>query len=177
MLVLFYCSTLAWIFFCFDFTECLISRLYRLQILIALSLSYICHYSPYVYSSRPPLWSEFLATVPDIRVRFPALQEFLRNSGSGTGSTQPHEYNWGAAWKKRQWLRSRKPRIRQKKSVTLLYPQKLALASPTFGCRSVDIVHSRTQATEFFFSLRVQLQVTFRLYLICLVFPSYPICI
>jgi hypothetical protein len=29
------------------------------------------------------------------------------------------------------------------------YPQKLALTSPTCGCRSVDIVRSRTQATEF----------------------------
>jgi hypothetical protein len=30
-----------------------------------------------------------------------------------------------------------------------LYPQKLALTSPTSGGRSVDIVRSRTQATEF----------------------------
>jgi hypothetical protein len=30
-----------------------------------------------------------------------------------------------------------------------LYPQKLALTSPTSGSRSVDIVRSRTQATEF----------------------------
>jgi hypothetical protein len=30
-----------------------------------------------------------------------------------------------------------------------LYPQKLALTSPTRGGRSVDIVHSRTKATEF----------------------------
>jgi hypothetical protein len=30
-----------------------------------------------------------------------------------------------------------------------LYPQKLALTSPTSGCRSVGIVRSRTQATEF----------------------------
>jgi hypothetical protein len=37
--------------------------------------------------------SEFLATDPEIRVRFPALPDFLRNSGSGTGSTQPREYN------------------------------------------------------------------------------------
>jgi hypothetical protein len=31
-----------------------------------------------------------------------------------------------------------------------LYPQKLALISPTSGSRSVGIVRSRTQATEFF---------------------------
>jgi hypothetical protein len=32
----------------------------------------------------------------------------------------------------------------------ILYPQKLALASPTSGSRSVGIVRSRTQTTEFF---------------------------
>jgi hypothetical protein len=32
-----------------------------------------------------------------------------------------------------------------------LYPQKLALTSPISGGRSVSIVRSRTQATEFFF--------------------------
>jgi hypothetical protein len=32
---------------------------------------------------------------------------------------------------------------------TPLYPQKLALTSPTSGRRSVGIVRSRTQATEF----------------------------
>jgi hypothetical protein len=30
-------------------------------------------------------WSEFLATDPEVRVRFPALPDFLRRSGSGTG--------------------------------------------------------------------------------------------
>jgi hypothetical protein len=25
----------------------------------------------------------------------------LRSSGSGTGSTLPREYNWGAAWKEK----------------------------------------------------------------------------
>jgi hypothetical protein len=34
-----------------------------------------------------------------------------------------------------------------------LYPQKLALISPTSGGRSVGIVSSRTQAREFFFSV------------------------
>jgi hypothetical protein len=33
--------------------------------------------------------------------------------------------------------------------VTHLYPQKLALTSPTGGGRSVGIVRSRTKATEF----------------------------
>jgi hypothetical protein len=37
--------------------------------------------------------SEFLATDPEARVRFPALPNFLRSSGSGTGSTQPREDN------------------------------------------------------------------------------------
>jgi hypothetical protein len=36
-------------------------------------------------------WSEFLATDPDVRDRFPALPDFLRSSGSGTGSTQSRE--------------------------------------------------------------------------------------
>jgi hypothetical protein len=31
------------------------------------------------------LWSEFLATDPEVWVRFPALPDFLRSSGSGTG--------------------------------------------------------------------------------------------
>jgi hypothetical protein len=31
--------------------------------------------------------------VPEVRLRFSALPDFLRSSGSGTGSTQPCEYN------------------------------------------------------------------------------------
>jgi hypothetical protein len=37
--------------------------------------------------------SEFLATDPEARVRFPALLDFLRSSGSGTGPTQPRKDN------------------------------------------------------------------------------------
>jgi hypothetical protein len=38
-------------------------------------------------------WSEFLATYPQVRVRFSALPDFLKSSGSGTEPTQPREYN------------------------------------------------------------------------------------
>jgi hypothetical protein len=44
----------------------------------------------------PSLWSigqEFLATDQEVRGRFPALPDFLSNSVSGTGLTQPREYN------------------------------------------------------------------------------------
>jgi hypothetical protein len=37
-------------------------------------------------------WSELLATDPEVRVRFPEIPDFL-SSESGTGSTQPREYN------------------------------------------------------------------------------------
>jgi hypothetical protein len=36
-----------------------------------------------------------LPVYPEVQVRFSALPDFLRSSGSGTGSTQPPEYNWG----------------------------------------------------------------------------------
>jgi hypothetical protein len=38
-----------------------------------------------------------------------------------------------------------------------LYPQTLALTSPTSGSRSVDIVHSQTEATEFSFFIYYKL--------------------
>jgi hypothetical protein len=69
---------------------------------------------------------EYLATVPEVRVRFATLTDFLGSSGSGTGSTQPLEYNWGATWKKKKWLRSRNPRIRPYGSVTLTTWQPLS---------------------------------------------------
>jgi hypothetical protein len=43
---------------------------------------------------------EFLATDPEVRARFPALPDYLRSSGSGTGSNRSREYNWGATSKK-----------------------------------------------------------------------------
>jgi hypothetical protein len=37
-------------------------------------------------------WSQFLATDAEVRVPFPALPDFLRSNGSGTGSTLPRQY-------------------------------------------------------------------------------------
>jgi hypothetical protein len=53
---------------------------------------------------RPPLWSSgqsFWLQIPRSRVRFLALSDFLRSSGSGTVPTQPREDNWGATWRKK----------------------------------------------------------------------------
>jgi len=47
--------------------------------------------------------------------------------------------------------------------VTPLYPQKLALTSPTGGGRSVGIVRSRTKATECFLLVFVQEKCFFEL--------------
>jgi hypothetical protein len=46
-------------------------------------------------------WVPDIKTDPEARVGFPALPDFLRSSGSETGSTQPREYNSGAAGKKK----------------------------------------------------------------------------
>jgi hypothetical protein len=116
-----------------------------------LQKEYCPHHTP-IFSP-----SEFLATDPEVRVRFPPLPDFLRSSGSGTGSTQPREYNWGATWKKNgsglenQDYGSRDP-SRWPRDIP--YPQKLAVTSQTSRGRSVGIVRSRIEATEFFFIIQ-----------------------
>ena len=52
--------------------------------------------------------------------------------------------------------------------VTPLYPQKLALTSPTDGGRSVGIVHSRTKATEFIYIyIYIYVYVYIYIYSVC----------
>jgi hypothetical protein len=76
-----------------------------------------------------------------------------QSSGSGTGSTQPREYSWGATWKKSSGssLENREygRRDPSRWARGTLYPQKLAITSPTSGGRSVGIVRSRAQTMEF----------------------------
>jgi hypothetical protein len=47
------------------------------------------------------LTSSVLEKIQRSRVRFPALPDFLRSKGSGTGSPQARENNWGATWMKK----------------------------------------------------------------------------
>jgi hypothetical protein len=47
----------------------------------------------------PPLWSSGHSTWLQIRrPGFDSRHYKEKHSGSGTGSTQPREYNWGATW-------------------------------------------------------------------------------
>ena len=65
---------------------------------------------------------------------------------------QAREVNWGATWIKVaapvQKTEIKAVGIRCADHVTPLYPQKLALTSPTGGGRSAGIVRSRTKARE-----------------------------
>ena len=66
---------------------------------LAAALCYLMNAAELVFESLyvgPPLWSSgqsFWLQIQRSRVRFPALPDFLRSSGSGTGSTQPREVN------------------------------------------------------------------------------------
>jgi hypothetical protein len=87
--------------------------------------------------------------MPGGGVRFPALPDFLINSVSGAVCTIEEllgRKSSDSGLESREYGRrdpSRLPR-------GSLYPQNLILTSPISGGRSVGIVLSRTQATEFY---------------------------
>jgi hypothetical protein len=114
------------------------------------------------YNFRPPLWSSGQSSWLQIqrsRVRFPALQKkkvvgLERGPLSLVSTTEEllGRKSSGSCLENRKYGRrdpSHWPR-------DTLYPQKLAITSPTSGGRSVGIVRSRTQTMEFSFS-QVQL--------------------
>jgi hypothetical protein len=96
--------------------------------------------------------TDFLATYPEVRVRFPTLPDFLRSCGSGKGplslvstTEEPLERKSNGSGIENRDYGRRDP------SRGTLYPQKLALTSPTIGGCSVGIVCLLTQAAEFSF--------------------------
>jgi hypothetical protein len=86
---------------------------------------------------------------------FDSLHYQKKSSGSGTGSTQPREYNWGATWLKSSGscldIENTAVGIRHADHVAPSIRKKWAITSPTSGGCSVGIVRSRTQTMEFFF--------------------------
>jgi hypothetical protein len=80
----------------------------------------------------------------------------MRSSGSGTGSTQPREYNWGATWKKKSRIRSKNPRIRQYGSgkLTTWHPLSAKVCTKFANKRrSLDRYSSLTDSGHRVFSL------------------------
>jgi hypothetical protein len=107
-----------------------------------------------VFWNGSPLWSSGQSSWLQIQrlwVQFLAIPDFLISSGSGTGSTQPCGYSWGATWKRKYQIRSRKHDSRDPLCWphNTLYLQKLALTSLTSGGCLVGIVRSWTKATKF----------------------------
>jgi hypothetical protein len=105
---------------------------------------------------RLPLWSSGQSCwlqIQGFRVRLPALIDFLWSTWSGSGplslvSITEELLDWRSRGSGiENWDCGRGDPLRWPHNT--LYPQKLALTSPTCGGRSGGIVRLRTKATEF----------------------------
>jgi hypothetical protein len=74
-------------------TKAYFGNLWKLTIPIG-SFSFGKSFLDRLWSSGSSFWPQIQSSL----VRFLALPDFLRSRGSGTGSTQPREDNWGATW-------------------------------------------------------------------------------
>jgi hypothetical protein len=90
---------------------------------------------PGFYSRRYQIFWNVVGLERGPLSRMSTTEELLGRNSSGSG-LENQEYGHGDPLR---WSRD------------TLYPQKLALTSPTSGGRSVSIVRLRTKATEFFF--------------------------
>jgi hypothetical protein len=91
---------------------------------------------------------QFLAKDPEVQVRLPALPDFLRSIGSGTGSTQPRGYNSVATWKK---FENTILGFHWADHATPLYQQKLTLTSTRNGGCSVGEFSRWLRPRNFFY--------------------------
>jgi hypothetical protein len=101
------------------------------------------------------------------------------NSGSGTGSTQSREHNWGATWKNKLRLRSRNLRIRPYGSVTLTMWHPLsAEISINFANKQRSLGRNSSLADSdhgvFFSLLAASLTQTESRYVCCSAFLKLP---
>jgi hypothetical protein len=100
-------------------------------------------------SNKPqtPLWSRGQSSWLQIhrsRVRFPALSDSLRSSGSGTESTQPREDKW-ATWMEKSGS-GLENRLTAVEICCAYHATSSILPSPTCGGRLVGIVRLRTKS-------------------------------
>jgi hypothetical protein len=118
-----------------------------------LSRKLLNYYGTYLTASVV-YWSEFLATDPEARIRFPALPEkklagLERGQLSLVSTTEELlDRKVAAPVKKRE---NTAVEIRHADHVAPSIRKTLAITSPTSGGRSVGIVRSRTQSMEFSF--------------------------
>jgi hypothetical protein len=85
------CGLVFWFF-------CILLKVQPINIVSELSY---CSIAPYYREARGSIvgWGTMLQAVRlQVQYWMRSFWDFLRSSGSGTGSTQPREDNWGATW-------------------------------------------------------------------------------